>query len=87
MDILTILMMVFALGTFGLRRYDLSVASYQLGTLCLVCIFYLLYSKYGVGELKSWAIIAFFTKVIFVPAILYYLIKKLKIVHEFEPIA
>ncbi len=87
MDILTILMMVFALGTFGLRRYDLSVVSYQLGTLCLVCIFYLLYSKYGVGELKSWAIIAFFTKVIFVPSILYYLIKKLKIVHEFEPVA
>ncbi len=87
MDILTILMMVFALGTFGLRRYDLSVVSYQLGTFCLVCIFYLLYNKYGVGELKSWAIIAFFTKVIFVPAILYYLIKKLKIVHEFEPVA
>lgn len=87
MDTLTIFMMICALGTFGLRRYSLSILSYQIGTFLLVCVFYSLYSKYEVEELKSWAFVAFFTKVIFVPCVLYYLVKKLKVVHEVEPVA
>jgi hydrogenase-4 component E len=49
-------------------------------------IFLYLYNTYSADELGSWAIIAFFTKVIFVPVILLRLIKKLKVEHEDEPV-
>lgn len=87
MDIFTILMMVCALATFSFRRYKYSIISYQFGTFFLVCVFISLYKKYGVIELESWAIVAFFTKVVFVPFVLFYLIKKLKVENEVKPIA
>ncbi len=86
MDILIICLMILSVGVFGLRKYKQSVFAYQIQTLILVIIFFTLSSKYNAHELQIWAIVAFFTKVLFVPAILYYLVNKIGIADEYEPI-
>ena len=71
---------------FGLRNLKFSVGAYALQTLLLVSIFFMLYSNFNAPQLRTWAVVAFFTKVIFVPAILFYLIKKLGVISEDEPV-
>lgn len=86
LDILAICMIVTSLAVFGLRSLKLSIISYTIETLLLVSIFFLLSEKFNAEQLKTWAIVAFFTKVLFVPGILFWLIKKLGVVSEDEPV-
>ena len=86
LDILAICMIVTSLAVFGLRNLKLSIIAYAIETLLLVSIFFLLSEKFNAEQLKTWAIVAFFTKVIFVPAILFWLVKKLGVVSEDEPV-
>ena len=86
LDILAICMIVTSLAVFGLRSLKLSIIAYAIETLLLVSIFFLLSEKFNAEQLKTWAIVAFFTKVIFVPAILFWLVKKLDVVSEDEPV-
>ena len=86
LDILAICMIVTSLAVFGLRNLKLSIIAYAIETLLLVSIFFLLSEKFNAEQLTTWAIVAFFTKVIFVPAILFWLIKKLDVVSEDEPV-
>ena len=86
LDILAICMIVTSLAVFGLRNLKLSIIAYAVETLLLVSIFFLLSEKFNAEQLKTWAIVAFFTKVIFVPAILFWLVKKLGVVSEDEPV-
>ena len=46
----------------------------------------MLYSNFNAPQLRIWAIVAFFTKVIFVPGILFWLVKKLDVISEDEPV-
>lgn len=87
LDILAILMIITSLAVFGLRGLKLAVIVYALQTLLLVSLFFMLSSQFNAPELKSWAMIAFFTKVLFVPGVLLYLIKKLGVSNEDEPVA
>ena len=86
LDILAICMIVTSLAVFGLRNLKLSIIAYAVETLLLVSIFFLLSEKFNAEQLTTWAIVAFFTKVIFVPAILFWLVKKLGVVSEDEPV-
>lgn len=86
LDILAICMIVTSLAVFGLRSLKLSIISYAIETLLLVSIFFLLSENFNAEQLKTWAIVAFFTKVLFVPGILFWLIKKLGVVSEDEPV-
>lgn len=86
LDILAICMIVTSLAVFGLRNLKLSIIAYAIETLLLVSIFFLLSEKFNAEQLKTWAIVAFFTKVLFVPGILFWLIKKLGVVSEDEPV-
>ena len=86
LDILAICMIVTSLAVFGLRNLKLSIIAYAVETLLLVSIFFLLSEKFNAEQLTTWAIVAFFTKVIFVPAILFWLDKKLGVVSEDEPV-
>ena len=86
LDILAICMIVTSLAVFGLRSLKLSIIAYAIETLLLVSIFFLLSEKFNAEQLKTWAIVAFFTKVLFVPGILIWLIKKLGVVSEDEPV-
>ena len=86
LDILAICMIVTSLAVFGLRSLKLSIIAYAIETLLLVSIFFLLSEKFNAEQLKTWAIVAFFTKVLFVPGILFWLIKKLDVVSEDEPV-
>ena len=79
-------MVITSLAVFGLRNLKFSVGAYALQTLLLVSIFFMLYSNFNAPQLRTWAVVAFFTKVIFVPAILFYLIKKLGVISEDEPV-
>ena len=79
-------MIVTSLAVFGLRSLKLSIIAYAIETLLLVSIFFLLSEKFNAEQLKTWAIVAFFTKVLFVPGILFWLIKKLGVVSEDEPV-
>ena len=85
-DILAVCMIITSLAVFGLRNLKFSVGAYALQTLLLVSIFFMLYSNFNAPQLRAWAVVAFFTKVIFVPAILFYLIKKLGVISEDEPV-
>ena len=87
LDTLAICMIVTSLAVFGLRNLKLSVIVYAIQTLLLVSIFFLLSKKFDAEQLSMWAIVAFFTKVILVPGILLWLIKKLNVVSEDEPVA
>ncbi len=86
LDILAICMIVTSLAVFGLRSLKLSIIAYAVETLLLVSIFFLLSEKFNAEQLKTWAIVAFFTKVLLVPGILFWLIKKLGVVSEDEPV-
>ena len=86
LDALAICMIVTSLAVFGLRSLKLSIIAYAIETLLLVSIFFLLSEKFNAEQLTTWAIVAFFTKVIFVPAILFWLVKKLDVVSEDEPV-
>ena len=86
LDILAICMIVTSLAIFGLRSLKLSIIAYAIETLLLVSIFFLLSEKFNAEQLKTWAIVAFFIKVLFVPGILFWLIKKLGVVSEDEPV-
>lgn len=86
LDALAICMIVTSLAVFGLRNLKLSIIAYAVETLLLVSIFFLLSEKFNAEQLTTWAIVAFFTKVIFVPAILFWLVKKLDVVSEDEPV-
>ena len=86
LDILAICMIVTSLAVFGLRSLKLSIIAYAIETLLLVSIFFLLSEKFNAEQLKTWAIVAFFTKVLFVPGILFWLIKKHGVVSEDEPV-
>ena len=79
-------MIITSLAVFGLRNLKFSVGAYALQTLLLVSIFFMLYSNFNAPQLRAWAVVAFFTKVIFVPVILFYLIKKLGVISEDEPV-
>lgn len=85
LSILSISMMITSLAVFGFRNYKLSVYSYAIQTILLVFIFLHLSSTHLAHELFTWAIIALFTKVIFVPLVLLRLIKQLNVVNEDEP--
>ena len=86
LDILAICMIVTSLAVFGLRSLKLSIIAYAIETLLLVSIFFLLSEKFNADQLKTWPIVAFFTIVLFVPGILFWLIKKLGVVSEDEPV-
>ena len=79
-------MIVTSLAVFGLRNLKLSIGIYAIQTLLLVSIFCMLYSNFNAPQLRIWAIVAFFTKVIFVPGILFWLVKKLDVISEDEPV-
>ena len=79
-------MIVTSLAVFGLRNLKLSIGIYAIQTLLLVSIFFMLYSNFNAPQLRIWAIVAFFTKVLFVPGILFFLIKKLGVLSEDEPV-
>ena len=79
-------MIVTSLAVFGLRNLKLSIGIYAIQTLLLVSIFFMLYSNFNAPQLRIWAIVAFFTKVIFVPGILFWLVKKLDVISEDEPV-
>ena len=79
-------MIVTSLVVFGLRNLKLSIGIYAIQTLFLVSIFFMLYSNFNAPQLRIWAIVAFFTKVIFVPGILFWLVKKLDVISEDEPV-
>ena len=85
-DILAICMIITSLAVFGLRNLKLSIGIYAIQTLFLVSIFFMLYSNFNAPQLRIWAIVAFFTKVIFVPGILFWLVKKLDVISEDEPV-
>ncbi len=85
-DILAICLSVTSLAVFGLRNLKLSIGIYAIQTLLLVSIFFMLYSNFNAPQLRIWAIVAFFTKVIFVPGILFWLVKKLDVISEDEPV-
>lgn len=79
-------MIVTSLAVFGLRNLKLSIGIYAIQTLLLVSIFFMLYSNFNAPQLRIWAIVAFFTKVLFVPGILFWLVKKLDVISEDEPV-
>ena len=79
-------MIVTSLAVFGLRNLKLSTGIYAIQPLLLVSIFFMLYSNFNAPQLRIWAIVAFFTKVIFVPGILFWLVKKLDVISEDEPV-
>ena len=79
-------MIITSLAVFGLRNLKLSVGIYAVQTLLLVSIFFMLSSTFNAPQLKIWAVVAFFTKVLFVPGIVFFLIKKLGVISEDEPV-
>lgn len=79
-------MIITSLAVFGLRNLKLSVRIYAVQTLLLVSIFFMLSSTFNAPQLKIWAVVAFFTKVLFVPGIVFFLIKKLGVISEDEPV-
>lgn len=85
LSLLSIGIMLTSLIVFGLRNYKLSIYGYALQTFLLVCIFFHLSSNYVAHQLYTWAIVALFTKVLFVPIILSVLVKKLNVKYEDEP--
>lgn len=75
LSILSIVLIISSLCVFGIRNYKIATYVYAFQTFILVMIFLFLYITYDAEQLGGWAIIAFFTKVIFVPFILLRLIK------------
>ncbi len=86
LDILSVVIIITSLAVFGLRGYKMAVWAYVIQTLVLVLIFINLSINHEAGPLMTWAFIAFVTKVVLVPFILFKLLKKLDVVHEDEPV-
>ncbi|BCX78706.1 hydrogenase 4 membrane subunit [Campylobacter sp. 19-13652] len=85
-DTYAVAMIVTSLAVFGLRSLRLSVLAYAIQTILLVLIFFNLANEFSAPTLYSWGVIAIFTKVIFVPCVMLYLILKLKVRYEDEPV-
>lgn len=85
-DILVVLMMITSVGVFGLRKHQKSILLYSVQTLLLVGVFLVLANIYEISSLKAWAVVAFFTKVLFVPFVLLKLRKKVGVINEVEPV-
>lgn len=86
LSLLSIALIITSLAVFGLRNYKMAIYTYGIQTFLLVLIFLYLYSNHDAHELGSWAMIAFFTKVIFVPSVLLKLVNKLDVKSEDEPV-
>ena len=84
---LSIAMIISSLAVFGLRNYKHAIYVYAFQTLLLVSIFFLLASTHDAEQLGTWAVVAFFTKVLFVPYVLLRLVKKVGVVQEDDPVA
>lgn len=87
LSILSIAMICTSLFVFGWRNYKIAITAYAVQTAILVSIFLVLSSTHLAEQLCTWAFIAFFTKVLFIPAVMFYLVKKLGVVSEDEPVA
>lgn len=85
-DFLAVLMIVTSLAVFGLRNLKFSIYAYGIQTLILVGIFFTLSNVFNAQTLFSWGMVAIFTKVIFVPSLTLWLVKKLNIKYEDEPV-
>jgi len=86
LSLLSIAMILTSLIAFGLRNYKAAILTYGLQTALLVSIFLLLSTTHLAEQLCTWAFIALFTKVLFIPFILLRLVKKLGVVSEDEPV-
>ena len=87
LSILSIAIIITSLGVFSLRNYKISIYTYAVQTLILVILFAVLANRFDAGELGIWAVVAFFTKVVFIPILLLKLVEKLKVKNEDEPVA
>lgn len=87
LTILSIAMIITSLGVFSFRNYKVSIYTYAVQTFILVILFFVLSSRFEAGELGTWAIVALFTKVLFIPIILIRLVDKLGVKSEDEPVA
>lgn len=85
-DFYAICMIITSLGVFGLRNLKLSVLAYFVQAILLVLIFFKLASEFNANTLSSWAVIAIFTKVLFVPGVMLYLLARLNVKYEDEPV-
>lgn len=74
-----------AIGVYNFRSYKISIYLAATQALFLVVFFYALALSYDAAPLKHWAVVAFFVKVLLVPALLFYLVKKMKVEFEDEP--
>ena len=85
MEALAVVLMIFSIVVFGLRSYKFAIGFYTANALCLVSLFFVLAMRYGANELYFWAIAALFTKVILVPCVLFWTLKKINLEFENEP--
>ncbi|MDA3079352.1 MULTISPECIES: hydrogenase 4 membrane subunit [unclassified Campylobacter] len=85
MEVFAILLMMISLAVFSFRDYKISISLYALNTVCLVTLFFIMAAKFDAHELRSWAVIAIITKVILVPAILFYALSKIDMRYENDP--
>ncbi len=76
---------IVAVGVYGFRSYRISIALYTAQAAFLVAFFYALGSAQDAAPLKHWAVVAFFVKVLLVPGLLFWLVRKMQIIHEDEP--
>lgn len=86
LSILSLAMILTSLVVFGLRNYQAAIYVYALQTALLVSTFLLLSTTHLAEQLCTWALIAFFTKVILIPVVLLRLVKKMGVVSEDEPV-
>ena len=87
LSILSIAMIVTSLGVFSFRNYKISIYTFAVQTFILVGIFFLLSNTHDAEQLGTWAVVAFFTKVVFIPIFLIRLVNKLGVKSEDEPVA
>lgn len=85
MEALAVVLMIFSIVVFGLRSYKFAIGFYTANAFCLVSLFFVLAMRYGANELYFWAIAAFITKVILVPCVLFWTLKKINLEFENEP--
>ncbi len=84
-EVLIYAFMALGVAAFSFRSYRLAVAAMALMGASLVAIFMLLASQFGAGELWAWAGWAAATKIVIVPLILLWAIKKSEERWECEP--
>ncbi|TLP35551.1 hydrogenase 4 membrane subunit [Arcobacter arenosus] len=87
LSILSIAIIITSLGVFSLRNYQFSIYTYAVQTFILVSIFFTLAFRFDAEQLSIWGMIAFFTKVVFIPMLLLKLVKKLDVKSEDEPVS